>query len=361
MKKIYIFVPAAILLMALLTFLRLGIEKDYEEAEYQRQVVNRDRSTPKYNRYGLETKDTLSDTILYENAGIVIYEDRFVNKLTISETAATETIRRINALAYELGKDRQILWVPVPKRIQFEKDFAASNEIYDRFVSKVSAGLISRVKTVDLKDVLAADREHFLYYRQADDWTMDGAMLGYFEVCKALGITPYPEETFTPFQIGSFGGDLAHVWHGFFKGTELEEAVDAAYAEEDPFVFRKSFRFKDYEIHVDDDGKEQKRPVFMYSIAGASGIIGGAADYVYLYGYGEETLMLIGDRNGKLLAPYLTEHYKEVIYVNVERCTTEQMLQLAGKHNVTVIVVSQTVDRAGNPGYSRALNGLLEK
>ena len=361
MKKIYIFVPAAILLMALLTFLRLGISKDYEEAEYVRQVVNRDLSTPKYNQYGLETKDTLSDKILYENAGIVIYEDRFVNKLTISDTAATETIRRINALSYELGKGREILWVPIPKRIQFEKDFTVCNEIYDRFINDVSAGLLSRVKTVEIRDALSADRDHFIYYRQSDDWTMDGAMLAYFEICKALGITAYPEETFTSFQIGSFGGELALLWHGYFRDTELEEAVEAAYAEEDPFVFRKSFRFKDYEIHVDDEGKEQKRPVFMYSVAGASGIIGGAADYAYLYGYGEETLMLIGDQNGKLLAPYLTEHYKEVIYVNVERCTTERMLQLAEEHGVTVIVVAQTADRSGNPGYSRALNGLLEK
>ena len=361
MKKIFIFVPAVILLMALLTFLRLKVVKDYEEAEYRRQVVNRDQSTPKYNQDGLQTKDTLSDKILYENAGIVIYEDRFVNKLSIAETAASETIRRINALAYELGKGREILWVPVPKRIQYEKDFADCNFVYDAFVQNVSEGLLSRVKTVNPKEILAADREHFLVYRQSDDWTMDAAMLAYQEVAKVLGITPYPEETFTFFQIGTFGGDLAHIWHSYFDETELEEAMDAAYAEEDPFVFRKSFRFKDYEIHFDDDGNEQKRPVFMYSIAGASGIIGGSADYVYLYGYGEETLMIIGDRNGKLLAPYLTEHYKEVIYVNVERCTTEQMMKLAEEHGVTVIIVAQTVDRSGNPGYSRALNGLLEQ
>ena len=347
--------------ICLLTVALIFVRKAYEQAEYVNEVVNRDLSLPRYNKYGLENDADLSYELVYEDEDFLLYGDRYVKKLHVKEAAADNFTERIEALRTCFGRDSTFLVLPVPKRIQFERDYEWSNRIYEGLVRDLAARLPVSVRLIDVRDALKADTESFLYYRLTDSWTMEGSYYGYRQGCLALGITPYDREYFTYLVNNSFAGDLSSSQEAIFEGTELEETVDRIFDTDDPFVYRKSFHFKDYELHYDKDEYMEKRPVFRHSVAGTSGIIGASLSYAHLYGYGETSLMIIGDANGKLITPYFTEHYKDIFFVNVERCEVDTVKRLVEEYGIKTFIVSQSADHLGDRSYSKTLNDFLRE
>lgn len=360
-RKNYIHLAELAFAICLLTVVLIIVRRAYLQAEYVNEVVNRDQSLPRYNKYGLEGNADLSYDLVYEDEIFLLYEDRYVRKLRVKEGAADNFTERIEALRSRLGRECTFLAVPVPKRIQFERDYESSNAIYDELVGELAAELPVTVKLIDVRDDLKADTESFLYYRLTDSWTMEGSYYGYRRACLALGLTPCERDYFTYLVNNTFAGELSSSQKAIFEGTELEETVDRIFDTDDPFVYRKSFHFKDYELHYDKDEFEEKRPVFRHSVAGTSGIIGASLSYAHLYGYGETSLMIIGDGNGKLMTPYFTEHFKDIFFVNVERCEVDTVIRLAEEYDITTFIVSQSADHIGDRSYSKTLNDFLKE
>ncbi len=347
----------SVLLFLIVWFIRAADRKvtEYKEAAYEEQLV------PRYNRFGLRGNESPSTRLIKDTGDALIFSDRVVNKLAINEDADLQFSLRMQALRALVGEDARIAAIPVPKRIQFEPDYMEeSNEIYGLLMDELASELPADIRLMNVYGDLAADETHLLFYRTQDCWTMDGAYYGYKAACSALGLTPFDIDHFNYYNVNNFSGTLKEHFVHEYQDSDLVMEMIVRDISGDPFIFRYASGFKNYEIAFDmRDDVEYKRPVIIHSIGGNDAIIGATLRYAKLFGNGSGSLMVLADSTGKYIIPYLTEHYENIISVDVERCDTEVMKELIIEYNISDFVVTQAVDRVGRRAYSKTLNGLL--
>lgn len=360
-KWVYALAPVLLILMCIGLKVLTGLVDDTNQRlEDYREAVFREENDPDYNRYGLLGNTPLSTELLVDTGTALVYSDRVVKKLSIRDDAAQRFADSVLALQEFAGEDGKLVVLPVPKRAQYEPEcMEEANAAYGSFLRTLAAFLPREVPLVDSREALTADDVHQLFYRTEDTWTMDGAYYGYRGVCEALGIVPREMDAFDLYSVNSFTGSLVvNMLTGLSSdgGVDLEETLLSMPA--DRFIYRYARDFVNYEEICSVNDGEYKRPVIQHTVMGSVGVIGGNYYYARIGGNGEGTVMVIADFSGKNIVPYLTEHFGEIIAVDLQNCKTEMMLELAAETGAKTFVIAQRVDEMGWVMYSRALNGL---
>lgn len=77
----------------------------------------------------------------------------------------------------------------------------------------------------------------------------------------------------------------------------------------------------------------------------------------------DEKIMLICDESGKLLAPYLKDYYDGVYVVNIREDYEfiDDIQEIVEEHNISEMVIAQSVIEMGAKGHYRALSKVLER
>ncbi|MCR4738965.1 MAG: hypothetical protein K5886_01740 [Lachnospiraceae bacterium] len=323
----------------------------------RKQTEEKEAIRKEFNQYGLLGNEVLSKKVLYEPGNYVIYSDRILKKLSISEESAQGALSRAQALS-EMFPEKPVVVLPVPKRIMTEERSFGSRDIYDGFIKNLRSHNDNKnIRIADPSKKLEQSSE-FTYFRTKDGWTMNGAYYGYREVMSLLGGESLGLEQFIYFQSNDFSGGLKNDCRAAKDFTpEMEEVVDVI--PRDPFVYRVSRGFKDYETYYDKKAeKELKGPVISLL---SQGIVGDGIDYAVLEGNGSGILLIVGDGESKMMAPYFTEHYEKVILIDVGECKTDDFTSMISDIKVDAVVIAQAVDKIGLSAYSKTLNGLVKK
>ena|GEM_PF-5435189 len=351
-KNIILFI---VMLAAIIFVLLCYWQIDKLRLEKQARETKTHKQSESYNNYGLLGDAVISNTIVSEIGNYVIFSDHLVEKFTINENAANNTMLRAEALSNAAGGVKVAL-IPVPKRIMYEEETFGSREIYANFIATLeslnTSGNISIVNT----DTELFESDGFDFYRTQDGWTMDGAYFGYKGAMSAFGQEAYPIDYFTAYQYENFGGDIrSEAGHDAAATEEIKDLLDDML--HDPFIYRYADDFKNYEQVYDNSlNMLIKKPVIPKA---ATSVVGSGIDYAIVEGSGSGNMIIVGDSRAKMMVPYFCANYEKVIYVSIQECESETLSQILATYPAEGVVMVQTVERMGLASYSKAVNGFV--
>ena len=331
-------------------------DKKAEETYLQRKARIVDE---KFNEYGLRDNKTLSDELVYTSDEMYIYTDRILYRFTLRDDGIDGFLRYIPGIRRAFPGAVTTL-VPMPYRIQYEETSDNSRLVFEDYIVNIRKRLPNDIDVADCSELIGENGGRNLFYRTEDNWNMPGAYYGYLAYCNERGIEAYPEDYFILYQNNHFKGGLSSkAKNDEVFGHKVKDIIEDY--DGDPFYFRLARNAKNYElVRTNEEKLIYKRPVITHAIPGSDSVVGSSIDYAIIPGNGEGTLLIITDNAGKLMAPYLAQHYETVVVFDLERYDGADYKQILAPYDITEVLIAQMVDRVGVRGYSKFLNSLME-
>lgn len=337
-KKILHFIPAVIFLVFIFSMGLLFIF--LPKREY----------SPNEKRYLAEFPDTSLDNIVFGDfdtdfesymSDHVAGRDFFVGMNAYYEL----TTGRNGSSGVYVGKDNYLINDPIDRENKLESnlnifnDFTKANKLNTSLMIIPSTGYIMSDKLPDNhKDYLdeqyfetikkncgdmkfinvmnafklAAEGGDQLYYRTDHHWTTPGAYLGYLQYCQSAGLTQKPESDFSKTMVSGFYGttySTSAMWNTppdnieFWENRSNIGAVSVKITEGEKTKENDSYFFLS---HLEE---EDKYPTFL----------DGNHALVEIKNKNAEggKLLVIKDSFAHAMVPFLSEHYSEIIMVDL--------------------------------------------
>ncbi len=199
--------------------------------------------------------------------------------------------------------------VVLPENIR--KDIGTSDQ--QEAMNYIFSVMNSKVKKVNIYDVLKEHKSEYIYFRTDHHWTQLGAYYAYTEYCKSKGLTPKPldfyEKQEYPGFLGSFYADSG-------KAPELAATPDTVEA-----YYPKA---TNDEIYVDKNGNEVKWSI-VSDVSGwgtstkYSAFIGGDNPLVKITNpeiTDGSACVVIKESYGNAFVPFMVDHYNYVYVID---------------------------------------------
>ena len=148
--------------------------------------------------------------IIYGNSMIQIGDSTF-GFCAFSQQGCDRHINVLNTAAAVLAdKDVRVISLPIPTSVGIMVEKQYQQKLHcapqDEIIDYLFAGMHSSVVKVDLYDTLVAHNDEYIYFRTDHHWTARGAYYAYEALCKELGFTATPLESFREWDMGVFEG-----------------------------------------------------------------------------------------------------------------------------------------------------------
>lgn len=319
-----------------------------------------DMKKDQINGFGLEGDQALSQTRLAEFDGIVLYEDRLIRRFSYEQQRLTAFGEMIKNLRSACPDVEELYVLPVPERTLVEAEFEEDRQRYAQFLEQLAACLGESAGIVDPLPKLSEHTEEYIFFRTEYGWTARGAYYAAASLCGKMGVTPIPLGDYEEYMYNTFQGAFnSQMRKAYAEEKELEKVArfpdDACFY----YCFPES---KNIETVV-KGGTASVEPILSRSRLGRSTFIGGSYAWAVLSGDAqseklrEETILMICDDSGKLLAPFLANYCDSLYAVNLAWDTSfpERLPEILEKYNIQRIVVAQTAMSMGDASYSAAL------
>lgn len=355
-----------ILILPLLFFLEYLAEGGGETDPAEKvQIMEKDR----YNGYGLEENQQLSDTILYETEEVVCYSDRLITRFRYEPENFDYVAAAVKGVKRECPSIEEVYVLPIPPRVTVEDGYTEDRETYSEYLAQLSEKLADTAALVDVISELEAHGEEYLFFRTEESWTARGAYYGTSVLCEALGIEPFSLADYEEYMYNSFYGKL---YQSSIRRYSEESSIGGqlrAIPDDQLYYYLLPEGANREELFKLEDGKIEKitRPSITPSRTGPTAFIG--ADYLWAVVQGdgllkdtaEESLLLVCDGKGKILAPFLANYYKNVYVVNIKGYDglSEALAAIVEKYNIKDFVLAQASADIGDRGNSMAMNGFI--
>ena len=161
-------------------------------------------------------ENIMSGVYVKDGAGYSIYY--------FSQDAADTYITAMNTAAERLYGTSTVYSIMAPANsitLSDEEALAVGGSDQQQALDYLSTRYDTRVKAVDLIDIIKEHRDEYLYFHTDHHWTQLGAYYGYVAFCEAKGIEPMSLS------------DWRHVNLGAFAGTYSETVESMGYAVDD--------------------------------------------------------------------------------------------------------------------------------
>ena len=236
----------------------------------------------------------------------------------------------------KIDKSRlSFLLVPTSGLILADK-LPANAPLFDQtaIVEEVKQGMAD-YNFVDIRDVMTAHKEEYVYYRTDHHWTSYGALLAYGEYCQATGL-PFDEESF---------GEVVVTEN--FRGSLYSKILDFDSAYDIIKFYEKSGSKKSFVVTLDGektDGfyhynqlEEKDKYLFFFGGNYAEVVISNASE-----GSAHRNLLLIKDSFANCFAPLVAEDYDNVYMIDL-RYFRGDMQEYMEANNITDVLVLYNV------------------
>lgn len=246
------------------------------------------------------------------------------------------SINRINLFA-ETNASVPVDMMVVPSTgYLYEEELPSNHRVYrdDVILKDVQDNLSDRIQYIDLLEPFSSLSEsEQLFYKTDHHWTSQGAYEAYRVYCAQLGITPLAKEEFSITSTDGFYGttysraalwaqdsDTIEVWAPPTDGNVTVEINDGAETKQSNSYFFPS--------HLEE---LDKYPVFL----------DGNHSYVKITNPQAQggKLLLVKDSFGHCLAPFLSQHYSEIIMVDLRyyKQSLSQLIETEGIDRVLIL------------------------
>lgn len=248
-------------------------------------------------------------------------------------------------------------FVPVPLRIGLEPGRERDKSLMNDTIRKLKPLLPKEVQTVEMFPVLESHSEEYIYFRTEKTWTSRGAYYGATAYLNRFGLTNVPISVYQEYMYNSFAGSLA------FESGDLaitESVYDRVYY----YLRPESSNLETLYIRVGDGIEAAQAPVIAHSRSGTATFVGEVFSHAIIKGDSEngKTLLIVGDDNGQVLAPWLIPFY-ETIYVinqNYYRGRSGEFQQIFRDYAVQDFILVEGMNNLGEKSGLARINLLLQ-
>ena len=205
----------------------------------------------------------------------------------------------------------------VPLRIGFEQNFS-TDEAYLEIVAsehnrlqelekRILESAADQAICIPLMDTLERHREEYLFFRSDYTWTALGAYYGAQEFLRAAGLETFPLDTFYETAKTNIIGSLADP-----SGTIFDRLY--------------TYQYRYYNPPVDWPVEGKRQPLISL-IRGGVGIFTGVGEVGIFQGLADNgrALLLMGEKNGAVLAPWMVTQFERVVFVDLRRYSPENL------------------------------------
>lgn len=298
---------------------------------------------------------------LVENEIAAGYEDRAFYRFTYDK----ESVERAGAIAWKLQECcsgiEQIYVFPVPGRVIAEEGFEEDKERYQSFLKQLRQELPKNTILLDVSPVLEEHKEEEVFYKTENTWTARGAYYGAKVFLEKTGRKSIPLKEYEEY-IGNR-----------FKGKVEDQKEIAAQKEKGAFLadnrlyyyWLKGARQQVKILVRNPQGKEEsyKKPLFTPSSINQTSLLDDDYDRAIVEGESVDKkkenkyLLVLNDRAGSWVVPYLKDYYDGIYVVNLQRdsCFYNDVAEIIKEYRITELLWVQNAMELGKKGYDKAL------
>ena len=211
-------------------------------------------------------------------------------------------------------------------------------------LDKIENVMPDTINFVNVKEIIQAHADEYLYFKSDHHWTQRGAYYAYHEFAKSIGLTPTPIEDFEV-------KILSTTWNGSMYNYTKDERVKGFKDTVEAYMPTKACT-----MTIHSGGKTS---TYDYCINTSNG--GYTAFIRGDYGYTvinvpenpqDKTILVFKDSYGNAFIPYLTEHYGNIIVVDA-RYIELDALESFGSMNISDILFLNNTSTMTKSWYNK--------
>ncbi len=268
--------------------------------------------------------------------GLFIYNGAAYSQSYFSKTYSTKLGEIFERFALLFPESRvSVVTAPLSTIIISDPSVTAKISDQSAILDKIEAVMPESVNFVNLKNVMKAHADEYLYFKSDHHWTQRGAYYAYYEFALSVGLTPTPIDSFEK-QI------LNTKYIGSMYNYTKDERVKSFYDTVEAYLPTKSCTMTIY-----DNGKATTYD----SCINTSGTTYAAAFIRGDHGYTvinvpdnpqDKTALVFKDSYGVAFVPYLTEHYGNIIVVDARYISLDAVEEFGNMHITDIIFLNNT-------------------
>lgn len=305
---------------------------------------------------GLPEGTTLSTNITSVTDEYLYFSDRVLQcfRYDANEVQVNTDIF-INAMdAIPEGVNKYLMLLPL--RIAFED---SAYQVYSddvlAAISEIYSDMPPDVITLDCANVLASHKDEYLYFRTDIKWTALGAYYGAQVFCEKAGIDNINIKNFREYRLENYIGALQSLPNA---STFTEYSDYVSFYMLDDAVNKQTISVRKSK----DEYFTYESPLLALSRRGTDIFIGGYYSHSIIQGdiNNGKTLMLLGDDNAKIFAPWLTKNYENIIVVNQLFFNNEIKLeQFFSDYNINDFLILESAANITDSIYSNRITEIF--
>ncbi|WP_288704163.1 DHHW family protein [uncultured Ruminococcus sp.] len=252
-----------------------------------------------------------------EIGGVYITDERLIGKLTeddVDETRLKQSIDGVRAFAQNTETPVAMLLAPTAAEVYSDTLPAyAPNLDQQQLISRVADDLRGDVTMINVYNSLYAMCNEYIYYRTDHHWTSYGAFLAYQTAIKKLGFSPVSYEMYNiEHAADDFRGTLYS--KSLYRGIEPDMIDLYHYNGTDPVTsvtINDGLNETEYQsiYFCDFLNTSEKYSVFLGRNAAMVTVRTNVKN--------DKKLLLIKDSYANSMLPFLTEHYSEIVLLDM--------------------------------------------
>lgn len=219
-------------------------------------------------------------------------------------------------------------------------------------LDNMEAAMPGSVNFVNLKNVMLAHANEYLYFRSDHHWTHRGAYYAYYEFAKSIGLTPVPIDQFEKKELNT-------KWIGSMYSFTQDERVKYFYDTVEAYMPTKSCKMT---IFGTPWGDLHRNYCIDTSYTNYLGFLLGDNGYTVINvpeNPQDMTCLVIKDSYGNAFVPYLTEHYGNIIVIDLRYITIDLYEQFKDAGLTDIIFMISTSSANNGDWYNYFLNAII--
>ena len=304
-NRISIIIPVAVLIVFSLAAAAL-YRKIMDDEQPAAEI-----STVIYGQDGKKDGMQLDSEPIRISEEYVYFQDRIVKRFYFEDEEIDEYTAVVGNIFSYFPDAIEKTFMLVPSRIVFEDiEGIDDKENFLKTYEEINVHLGGKANVLDMYDVLFGHTDEYVYFRTDEVWTALGAYYAAQNYLERNGIEIYPIENYKENKFVDYVGTMwaadgaeyifnspDYVSYYTLNGMKNEQTIMA------------------YQNNV---YSEFESPVIAVSRMGTDIFMGAVFSHSVIEGDGgnSKSLMIIGDKNAKLFAPWLIPYYEKICVID---------------------------------------------
>lgn len=272
---------------------------------------------------------------------VYVTGDRLLSHLPEpDEDTVPAAAQTVNAYAATAGASVFVLAVPTSAGIYGDMlSDAAPLTNEHQILRDFSDALQDPVRWIEAASWLSGEREQYIYYRTDTLWTGYGAFCVYRSAIRKLGFSAYGFDRFNVTHFSNaYYGTLAHRSHYYDclpDTVDLYDSIDRT-AAENVTALRQTGNAPLPGYFLTDLPEAQEDPEKVFALASEPVI------RIETGNQSSKDLLLLTDRCGYSMIPFLMQHYRNITAVNLPACTETDWRALTAGSYAQILILCGT-------------------